>query len=52
MYARNKNHKTTSEEFKSWVDTATLQRDLYNKRYESNPSQDIINEFKNFLGNK
>lgn len=52
MYARNTNHKITSEEFKTWVDTATTQRDLYEKQYKTNPNAELINEFKQFLGNK
>lgn len=51
-YARVTNHKMTSEDFRLWTEEATQKRNETSIQYESSPSDDIITEFKKYLGNK
>lgn len=52
MYARVSNHKMSSEDFRLWTETATQKRNILAAQYESAPSDLLIAEFKQFLGNK
>lgn len=52
MYARQSNHKISAEDFRLWVETASNKRDLAIAEYDRNPSDDIIQQFKEYLGNK
>lgn len=51
-YARINNGKITKEEFRIWTEEATKERDKVAKLYEANPSDQIIESFKKYLGNK
>lgn len=52
MYARNKNHKITPDEYKSWLTEANKQRDFYLEKFKAEENDMTIDEFKKFLGNK
>lgn len=52
MYARQSSHKITAEDFRLWVEAASSKRDLVTAEYNQNPSDDIIQQFKKYLGNK
>ncbi len=52
MYARLSNHKITADDFRLWTEEATLKRDSVSKQYESSPSEQLIADFKLYLGNK
>lgn len=52
MYARLSNHKITNETFRLWTEAATQKRDLATEQYSVAPSDEIITEFKSYLGNK
>lgn len=52
MYARLSNHKLSNEDFRLWVEDASRKRDSAAAEYSSGPSGDIINQFKEYLGNK
>lgn len=51
-YARQANHKTTAEEFRLWTEDATKERDKVLSKYANEPSDQIIDDFKTYLGNK
>ena len=51
-YARTKNQKLSAEEFRLWTETAVSERDKAVERYSLSPSEDIISDFKKWLGNK
>jgi|GEM_PF-1377536 len=51
-YARVSNHLMTNEDFRLWVDGATQRRDQAAEQYKASPSNQIISEFKEYLGNK
>ncbi|MDR0923725.1 MAG: DUF6076 domain-containing protein [Hungatella sp.] len=52
MYARRTNQRMTYEEFLIWTEKASAKRDIFNERYNSAPSEDLVREFKDFLENK
>ena len=52
MYARLSNQKISSEEFRLWADEASNKRDSFIAEYDRSPSEDIIQQFKEYLGNK
>ena len=52
MYARQSNHKISKEEFRIWTEDASIKRDIFNKKYNLSPSEDLLREFKEFLENK
>lgn len=52
MYARLTNHKLSNEDFRLWVENASSKRDSVAAEYSLCPSDDIINQFKEYLGNK
>lgn len=49
MYARRSNNRITLEEFRLWVEGASAKRDIFNEKYNSTPSEDLLKEFKLFL---
>lgn len=51
-YARVTNHKMTAEDFRLWTEEAAKKRDAFSAKYDSNPSDQLISEFKKYLGNK
>ncbi|HIY62298.1 MAG TPA: hypothetical protein H9730_02230 [Candidatus Mediterraneibacter stercoripullorum] len=51
-YARVTNHKMTAEDFRLWTEEATQKRDAFSAEYDSNPSDQLISDFKKYLGNK
>lgn len=51
-YARQSNHKITQEEFRLWVESATQERDRILSLHDAAPSEQIIADFKEYLGNK
>ena len=51
-YARVTNHKLSSEDFRLWTEEATRKRDKISAEYETCPSDQLIAEFKQYLGNK
>lgn len=51
-YAKRTNGKMEKATFTSWVDEATVKRDETVELYNSNPNDQIILEFKEYLGNK
>lgn len=53
MYARYSSRKNlSSEKYNSWKEETVRERDKALEAYNNNPSETIINEFKQFLGNK
>ena len=53
MYARYSNKKNlASDEYTKWKNEATQERDKALKAYAENPSDTVINNFKQFLHNK
>ena len=52
MYARVKNSNMTQEEFLKWNEEATIQRNIVSKKYAEAKTEDILIDFKKFLGNK
>lgn len=53
MYARYSNKKNlASDEYTKWKNEAARERDKALKAYVDNPSDEVINNFKQFLGNK
>lgn len=52
MYARLSNHKLSNEDFRLWVEDASRKRDSVAAKYSSSPSDNIVNQFKEYLGNK
>lgn len=51
-YARVTNHKMSAEDFRLWVEQATKKRDMISAEYEATPSNQLIADFKQYLGNK
>lgn len=51
-YARVSNGNMTSENFRLWVEKTTKKRDDFIAKYHTTPSNQLITEFKNYLGNK
>lgn len=51
-YARRTNGRMDKDEFIIWVDEATIERDRIAKKYSLKPNNKIVEEFKNYLGNK
>lgn len=51
-YARQANHKITAEDFRLWTEEATKKRDQALSRYASDPSDQVIADFKTYLGNR
>ena len=52
MYARLSNHNLSNENFRLWVEDASSKLDSVAAEYSSSPSDDIVNQFKEYLGNK
>lgn len=52
MYARLSSHKISNEEFRLWADKAAQKRDSMVTEYSDSPSDKVLNDFKEFLGNK
>ncbi|WP_347024011.1 DUF6076 domain-containing protein [Hungatella hathewayi] len=52
MYARLSNRKILNEEFRLWVEEASQERDRISTLYTNAPSNDLIESFKRYLGNK
>ena len=42
----------TADDFRLWTEAAIKKRDLLSKKYENTPSEQLITEFKKYLGNK
>lgn len=51
-YARLSNHKLNNESFRLWVDDASQKRDEISEKYEQTPSEELLSDFKKYLGNK
>lgn len=51
-YARVTNKRMTNEDFRKWVDEAIIERDRLNSEYNGAPPDDVLIEFKKYLGNK
>lgn len=51
-YAKRSNKRISNEDFRLWIEEATQKRDSTIKQYEINPSNDLIIDFKKYLGNK
>ena len=51
-YARVSNHKMGQSEFQLWVDEASKKRDKFSIKYQTSPSDQIVIDFKKYLGNK
>lgn len=51
-YARVSNHKMEQSEFQLWVDEASKKRDNFSIKYQTSPSDQIVIDFKKYLGNK
>ncbi|RHU86928.1 hypothetical protein DXC27_09615 [Ruminococcus sp. OM08-7] len=52
MYARVTARKLSQKDFKEWTDSASLERDRVISAYEASPTPELINSFKNYLGNR
>lgn len=51
-YAKRMNNRINENEFKHWVYEATVKRDEVVELYNSHPEDQIVQEFKKYLGNK
>lgn len=51
-YARVANHKMTNEDFRLWVDQASIKRDQTVKEYEATHSDELLANFKKYLCNR
>lgn len=51
-YARLANHKIAKEDFRLWTEEAAQKRDEFSSKYTSTPSEEIVTEFKAYLGNR
>lgn len=51
-YAQVSNKKLDQEVFRLWVEEATLKRDITSEQYNNNLDNQILLEFKKYLGNK
>lgn len=51
-YARVSNHKMDPDAFRLWVDDASKKRDDLFAKYKISPSEQIVIDFKKYLGNK
>lgn len=51
-YARVTNHKMSSEDFRLWTEEASIKRDTISAEYDACPSDQLIADFKQYLGNK
>lgn len=51
-YARQSNKKITPAEFENWVNETTIERNNTIEKYEKNPDEQIVIDFKKYLGNK
>lgn len=51
-YARVSTHKISKEDFRIWTEQATKRRKEAMDLYATAPSEDIIKEFKEYLGNR
>ena len=51
-YARVSNKKISQDEFRLWMDSATIKRDQLVKQYNDAPPNNVLLKFKNYLGNK
>lgn len=49
MYARKSKGNMTTKEFSLWADEASTKRDIFNERYNSTPSEELLKEFKDLL---
>ena len=52
MYARLVNHKISNEDFRLWVDQASIKRDQAVKEYEATHSDELLANFKKYLCNR
>lgn len=52
MYARASNKKIAHDDFLIWSGGAMEERDRVSAIYKENPSEELLQEFKDFLGNK
>lgn len=51
-YARVSSRKTTKEDFRIWTEEAIHERDKVNAQYTAEPSEELVLNFKKYLGNK
>ena len=52
MYARLSSHKISNEDFRLWTEEAAQKRDVIVAEYTTSPSDKVVSDFKEFLGNK
>lgn len=52
MYARVLKNKISNEDFRLWAEETSMKRDSIIEEYNSAPSENLLREFKDFLGNK
>lgn len=51
-YARVTNNKMSTEDFRLWTEEASKKRDCISAEYKIHPSDQLIADFKHYLGNK
>lgn len=51
-YARITNDKMSQEDFRLWLDEARQKRNILSQKYQESKSDQIIYDFKKYLGNK
>lgn len=51
-HARLSSKKITSDEFYNWTNEASKQRDFIANKYEAKPNEQLVTDFKAYLGNK
>lgn len=51
-YAKRSSKRMNPNEFRLWVEEATIERDKATELYSQNPDNKIVEAFKNYLGNK
>lgn len=52
MYARVSNKQMSRDEFLMWSDEVSIKRDEYLQLFQENPSENLLMDFKDLLGNK
>ena len=52
MYARVSGQRISKNDFNEWSDDASRKRDSIIQEYGNNPPEDVLEEFRIFLGNR
>ena len=51
-YARATHKKISKESFRAWAEEAANKRDVLSAKYLADPDENLVKEFKQYLGNR